>query len=210
MLLNSYSDIIWDFDGVILDSDSIREYGFRESLKKFPEDQVELLIEYHKKNGGLSRYNKFRFFFEKILHKKISENDIICLANTFSKIMLKKLTNKKLLIKDSLNFIISNYKTKKMYIASGSDNNELIYLCKELGIFNFFYSIHGSPEHKNNIVKNILKQNQSINKNFVLIGDSINDFEAAKANNIDFYGYNNKELLNTCKTNYITNFNNES
>jgi phosphoglycolate phosphatase-like HAD superfamily hydrolase len=40
-----------------------------------------------------------------------------------------------------------------------------------------------------------------------LIGDSINDYEAAEESNIDFYGYNNEELKEVSKK-YINNFEN--
>lgn len=40
--------IIWDFDGVIIKSDSIREHGFREVLKGYDSDHIEKLIDYHK------------------------------------------------------------------------------------------------------------------------------------------------------------------
>jgi hypothetical protein len=51
-----------------------------------------------------------------------------------------------------------------------------------------------------------VKNNYLVNET-ILIGDSINDYEAAKVNNIDFYGFNNKELINYSKT-YIDNFEN--
>ncbi|MCH5322634.1 MAG: hypothetical protein J1E31_03515 [Helicobacter sp.] len=39
----------------------------------------------------------------------------------------------------------------------------------------------------------------------ILIGDSINDYEAANANHIDFYGYNNISLKQHSKR-YIVSF----
>ena len=58
--------IFWDFDGVILNSNKVRDSGFEIVLKDFPKNQVELLLNYHRQNGGLSRYVKFRYFFEVI------------------------------------------------------------------------------------------------------------------------------------------------
>ena len=63
MILTSKKVILWDFDGVILDSDKIRVEGFKQSLKDYPSNQVQALLDYHHRNGGLSRYNKFKFFF---------------------------------------------------------------------------------------------------------------------------------------------------
>jgi beta-phosphoglucomutase-like phosphatase (HAD superfamily) len=47
---------LWDFDGVILDSMRVRYFGFREIFKDFTKEQVYKHIEYHRTNGGLSRY----------------------------------------------------------------------------------------------------------------------------------------------------------
>ena len=39
-----YKSIFWDFDGVIINSNEIRTNGFRETLKDFPNEKVEILI----------------------------------------------------------------------------------------------------------------------------------------------------------------------
>ena len=39
----------------------------------------------------------------------------------------------------------------------------------------------------------------------ILIGDSINDYEAAKTNNLNFYGFNNDYLVGVSKK-YIENY----
>lgn len=202
-MLNDYKVILWDFDGVILDSMPVRYKGFEEVLKFYPEDQVEQLLKYHSRNGGLSRYVKFRYFFEEI-RKESVENELINeLAVKFSEIMLKSLQEESLLINDSVNFIKNNYTNFDMHIVSGSDEIELNILCKSLGLSTFFKSIHGSPTPKSTLVKSILSKHNYDTEEVVLIGDSINDFEAARKNSIDFYGYNNAELTHY---NYLNSF----
>ena len=44
--------IFWDFDGVILSSHEIRELGFKVALEKYPQEQVNTLMRYHRENGG--------------------------------------------------------------------------------------------------------------------------------------------------------------
>ncbi len=36
--------IFWDFDGVILDSMSIRDYGFKEIFKAFKQSEIDSLL----------------------------------------------------------------------------------------------------------------------------------------------------------------------
>lgn len=187
-------NIFWDFDGVILDSNEVRSFGFNEVLKKFPEKQVKELLDYHELNGGLSRYVKFRYFFEQIREEIITEEHIRKLAEEFSVIMINLLAKKELLIEESLNFIIKNYKKFNMHVISGSDQNELIFLCEKLNISKYFKSILGSPTPKTIIVKETLNNYNYSNKNTLFIGDSINDYEAAIDNNILFMGFNNSIL----------------
>ena len=205
-MLKKYKIILWDFDGVIMDSNAVRDIGFEKVLDNYPKESIEELMKFHHKNGGLSRYVKFRFFFEKVLKEKITDEKIQELANSFSVIMKSLLVNPQLLIEDSLNFIKSNHQNYNMHIVSGSDQNELRFLCSEMKLSQYFKSIHGSPTAKKDLVKQVLEVNYYKKDNCILIGDSINDYEAAKDNGIDFAGYNNKSLLGLTKI-YISDFN---
>ena len=198
-------NILFDFDGVILDSMPIRDYGFKEIFKDFDDDLVNKLLEYHNQNGGLSRYVKIRYFYNKLLKQEISEEKITNYADNFSKIMKIELVDKRYLIADTLKFIKESYKKYNLHIVSGSDERELQYLCKELEIDSFFQSVNGSPTHKNILVGNVLATNRYIESETILIGDSVNDYDAATENNLVFYGFNNPSLINVSK-NYLDSY----
>jgi len=200
-------NILFDFDGVILDSMPIREYGFRKIFEKFDDELVERLLEFHNANGGLSRYVKIRYFYEELLKSSISDDDVNKIANDFSLIMKKELIDKKYLIKQTLEFLEQKSSSYNLNIVSGSDEKELRYLCKELGVDKYFHSIHGSPTHKNNLVENVLKDYNYNLDETILIGDSINDYEASEINGIEFYGYNNEELKKVSYV-YLDNYKN--
>ena len=68
----------------------------------------------------------------------------------------------------------------------------------------YFLSINGSPKAKNVIVTDLITYFSLNKSNTCLIGDSINDYEAAKKNHIKFYGFNNSELIKL--DNYISSF----
>src|SRR5690606_14582405 len=147
-------NILWDFDGVLMDSMPVRNQGFELVLKEFPQQEVAQLMQFHLNNGGLSRYVKFRYFFEKIRNENISEEEVNKWASIFSDIMKSELVNPKLLITDSLNFVKDNYQNYEMHIVSGSDQEELRFLCENMGLSNYFKSINGSPAPKIQLVKN--------------------------------------------------------
>lgn len=203
--LEKKEGILWDFDGVIIDSEKIRTYGFKKTLDIYPSSEVEQLVSYHKKNGGLSRYAKYRYFFEEIRKEEVQEEKIQELAEQFSEIMLNHLKDKKVLIEETINFIKDYTNSFKMHIVSGSDGNELRSLCKSLEIEHLFQSINGSPTPKIELVQHLLESQNVQSKDCVLIGDSINDFEAANKNQVEFFAYNNTELRSR-GFNYISSF----
>ena len=184
----------WDFDGVLMNSNVVRDQGFIEVLSEFPQNEVDQLLAFHRKNGGLSRYVKFRYFFEEVRGESISEEQVNEWAARFSKQMKELLVDASLLIEETISFIKSIHANHPMHIVSGSDGNELRYLCEALQIDKYFISIHGSPTPKKQLVSTLISEHGYDKKDCLLIGDSINDYEAAEENGIAFYGYNNPEL----------------
>lgn len=187
--------ILWDFDGVILNSMSVRDLGFRMIFEKYPKSKVEELIQYHRINGGLSRYVKIRYFYEEILKLSITEKIVTDYAQKFSEIMKVKLIDTQNLIEETVVFIKKNHSKYNFHIVSGSDQVELRYLCQKLDISQFFITIEGSPTPKNLLVKNLLNHYQYKKSEVCLIGDSLNDYEAAASNNIDFIAFNAPSLI---------------
>lgn len=192
--ITDYKVLLWDFDGVIMDSMHVRDSGFSEVLKDYPKEQVEQLLTYHRANGGLSRYVKFRHFFEEIRNESITAEQLQILADSFSDLMLSRLIKKELLIRDSLAFIQSYYQKYTMHIVSGSDGVELRSICTSLHLNLYFETINGSPTPKKQLVKDVIENHKYAKEDVALIGDSINDYEAAYTNNIAFWGYNNIKL----------------
>lgn len=189
-------NIIFDFDGVILNSVPTKTEGYRVLFKNYSNELIDKMVQYHEVNGGISRYQKIKYFFNELLKQDISEDEILNYADTYSVITKEELTNRKYIIEDAINFIKLNHKKYNMHIASGADQNDLKYICEKLDLSQYFLSIDGSPRIKSEIVKTILEFNNYKNEETILIGDSINDCEAAKQNGVEFCGYNNEKLEN--------------
>ncbi|MDC1153609.1 hypothetical protein OAT06_06355, partial [Nitrospinaceae bacterium] len=120
--------ILFDFDGVIVDSMHIRDFGYREIVKEFSPDLVDRLVQYHRSNAGLSRYVKIRYFYENLLGKEISVGKVNELAEKFSLIMKAKLTDPSIIIEEAILFIKNHYTKLPLHIVSGSDQDELRYI----------------------------------------------------------------------------------
>lgn len=197
--------IIFDFDGVILDSVAIKTSAFTEIFKDFPEEKVKEFVEYHLINGGISRFIKIKYFFENLMGISISEDEVFEYADRFAHIVMTELVSPKYLIRQTIDFIGVESKEKKLFVASGAKQEEVRYLCSVFNIGKFFNGVYGSPVEKSQILKQILAESGCAANECILIGDSINDYEAARKNGISFFGFNNISLLGYGEG-YIENF----
>ena len=67
---------IFDFDGVIADSVEVKDLAFRSLYQIYGKEIIEKVSKYHLANGGISRYEKIKFFHNEFLNKKISEKEL--------------------------------------------------------------------------------------------------------------------------------------
>lgn len=179
--------VIFDCDGVIIDSNKIKTEAFKEVLKKYPNQLVEKLIKYHKHNGGISRKIKFQYFFDNIMKLKNNKNLIKDSLLKFEKIIFQKLLNAKY-IKGVLNFIYFLKKNKvKIFIVSGGLEQELqkIFKCRNKKLY--FNDILGSPKTKEINVAHLIKKYSLNTKKGLFFGDSRIDYQVAKKFKIDFF-----------------------
>jgi len=180
MNISNYETIILDCDGVIFDSNYLKIDAFQDALKAYNEVIVDSFLEYFKNNFGTSRYSLSKVFIEEFLNIDFDENLYQEILDNYSKNCVS-LYNKANTTKNFFQFI-EKYKYKNLFVASGSDQEELREVFEQRDLSQYFIEILGSPEKKSNIVKNIV----SININTVMIGDAMSDLLAAKENNIDF------------------------
>ena len=182
-----YQYMIFDFDGVLVESNEIRFNGFRKLFKDYPQDQVEILVGYAKANGGVSRYKKIEYFFNEIRQEPVSNESVNRWAAQFSKLVEQDIVEAKP-VEGSLGFLEEYSNQFDFAIVSGSDQAELRRVCQKRGIDYYFKRILGSPtEKKENIAALLSELNWSHDRS-VYVGDSNNDLDSAKANNIDFVG----------------------
>ena len=67
MNISKYTTLVFDCDGVVLDSNQIKTEAFRTAAQPFGEAAAEALVAHHVANGGISRYAKFAHFIDYIL-----------------------------------------------------------------------------------------------------------------------------------------------
>ena len=182
--MNYYETIIFDCDGVILNSNSIKSKAFYDVALPYGKKYAELLVKFNISNGGISRQEKFEYFITKILKKKLTTNLFNELINKYTKIVSKNLTSVE--VTPSLENIRSKTSKSNWMIVSGGNQNEISNVLKNKNIEQYFNAgIFGNPMSKMDIVKKKLNNNE-IRYPVIFFGDSIYDYKVAKEFNFDF------------------------
>lgn len=182
---SNYRYIIFDFDGVVAETNQVRIDGFQTLFSSYPTHFLDDLLAFVRLNGGMSRYLKIRYFFEKILQRQIGEAEIGELAGQYSDIVKDKVINA-VSVKGALLLIESCLKKHHLAIISGSDQEELREVCEARGIAKYFDLILGSPTTKEDNFRLLFHSFDCGPSDCIYIGDSIGDYRAANNVAVDF------------------------
>ena len=182
--LSQYQTLIFDCDGVILNSNKIKTQAFYDVAKVYGHEPAQTLKDYHVLNGGISRYEKFEYLFTNILHKPIDAQELEQLLLNFSKEVKKALLTCEVAV--HIQELREKTKNSKWLIVSGGYQTELreVFFQRKLDSY-FDGGIFGSPDDKDTILKNEKDKCNIIGKSLFL-GDSMYDYQAAKTAKIDF------------------------
>lgn len=176
--------LIFDFDGVIVESADIKTEAFKKLFSDYPKKSGEI-INYHLLNAGISRYVKFRYVYGHILRKTLSKNKEIELGKNFSQIVLQKIINAPL-VSGAEEFLDRYKNSYQFFIASGTPEDELCNIINAKGLQGYFKEIHGSPKEKRGIINSIIQKHGFSSDGVVYVGDSESDRLAAEKSGIAF------------------------
>ncbi|MGB9499234.1 MAG: HAD family hydrolase [Dissulfuribacterales bacterium] len=176
--------VIFDFDGVLLESAEIKTEAFRQLFSGYP-DKVDEIVKYHEMNMGISRYVKFHYFYEKILGKELSRDKETELGEKFSQIVMKKIESAPF-VPGTLDFLNAHYKKTPFFVASGTPHEELYDIIKKRGIPHYFKEIHGTPRKKPEIIIDILSRYSWSTSDVIFVGDAESDLKAAEESGVCF------------------------
>jgi phosphoglycolate phosphatase-like HAD superfamily hydrolase len=185
--LDRYLTMIFDCDGVILDSNQIKAEAFRTAAKSYGDAAAQAMVDYHIAHGGISRYVKFAYFLDHIVPEYApprSGPDLDELLETFADAVLKGLMSCP--VAKGLDRLRSATPQANWLIVSGGDQDELREVFASRSIAKYFDGgIFGSPDTKNAILSREL-DNRNIRRPAIFFGDSRLDQAAAKQADLDF------------------------
>lgn len=189
MKLSNFKTLVFDCDGVILNSNQVKTDAFYKAALPYGEALAEQLVDYHVSHGGISRYTKFEYFLKNIVPKNILakenfEYQLKALLTTYAQLVHQGLLECE--VASGLEELRKLTPNTNWLIVSGGDQAELneIFLKRKLSYL-FDGGIYGSPDTKDEILSREIKHG-NVTLPALFLGDSKYDYEAATKAGLDF------------------------
>ena len=193
--MKEYGIWLFDFDGVILDSNPLKTEAFRRVGMRYGAQDAESLVRYHLDNGGISRFDKLEFFFREI-RGEIDFDDKLRAGLAEYGAFVSAGLRRCLEVPGVRDFVggLRGTKGRRTFVVSGSEEEELREVFKDRGLDQYFDGVFGSPAKKYDIITMLCLRERSTNphRHAVYCGDSRLDYEVAMACGVEFimiYGY---------------------
>jgi phosphoglycolate phosphatase-like HAD superfamily hydrolase len=182
--LHEYKTWIFDCDGVLLDSNSIKTQAFYEIVLPMGKKIADQFITFHKENAGHSRLEKFNHLFKTILQRSDYNRDLHIALKEFGEKIRQKLIEcpETEGLRQFLNKICE---FGNSFIVSGGMQSEVKDIISQKGLAKFFADIYGSPDTKEEIVEKMISTGR-LKYPAIYFGDSRYDYETAVKYQIDF------------------------
>lgn len=180
------SVIILDFDGVILESVGVKTDAFRD-LFSFRPDQIDKIVDYHRRNTGVSRFEKFRYIYREILGEPLSDEQFTFLSNRYAELVVDGVVNSPF-VPGAREFLERFSRCIPLFVVSATPVEELAHIIRRRGLSSHFRRIWGAPTTKERAIREILEKTWSSPDRTIFVGDSVNDLKAARAAGVRFVG----------------------
>jgi phosphoglycolate phosphatase-like HAD superfamily hydrolase len=199
--------VIFDFDGVLAESVNIKTEAFAKLFEPEGSEAVRAIVAYHLTHGGLSRFEKFRYMYREVLKRPLSDAEFDDLCKQFEDLVLDGVISAPE-VEGATKCLRELYGKVKLFIVSGTPQEEMRHIAKVRGIARYFEGIFGAPESKSALVGKVLAKAGSEPKETVLIGDAMTDYDAAEETGVGFIARRtaeNGELWEKLKAETIDN-----
>ena len=188
MTTTDWQAIIFDFDGVVVESGDIKTQAFANLYRAHGETVMAEVARYHRLNGGMSRYQKFHYFQQHLLEKPpLTPDEEQQLDRLFSELVVEAVIASEI-VPGAAELIRKEAARIPLFIASGTPEAELNTIVMRRGLASYFTAVRGSPTPKQMLIADILSSHALSPERVLMIGDALIDYQSAQMNKVAFVG----------------------
>lgn len=179
--MTSLRAVVFDFDGVILESADVKTDAFVELYAAHGEDVVGRVREHHLANLGISRFKKFAWIAENVLGRPLTDDESAALGRRFSDLAFARVLAVPFVPGAKAALAALGERKLPMFVASGTPQDELRLIVARRGLAAAFHEVHGAPREKPEILRDLLARHELRPEDVLFVGDGMSDYKAACA-----------------------------
>ena len=177
--------IVFDFDGVILESAEVKTEAFVELYAAHGPQVVAAVRAHHLANLGISRFKKFEWIAANVLGQPLTEDGKAALGERFTELALAKVLAAPM-VPGAERALAELAPRMPLFVASGTPQGELDLIVDRRGLRGSFREVWGTPAEKPAIVQDLLARHALAPAEVLFIGDGLSDHKAAVATGLHF------------------------
>jgi phosphoglycolate phosphatase-like HAD superfamily hydrolase len=177
--------IVFDFDGVILESADVKTNAFVELYADHGADIVARVREHHLANLGISRFKKFAWIAEHVLGRPLKPGESEALGERFGALALTRVLEAPF-VPGAEAALAALTGTMPLIVASGTPQGELDLIVERRALRPRFVEVHGSPAEKPAIVRALIARLGVAPHEVLFVGDGMSDYQAAREVGVEF------------------------
>lgn len=165
--------LILDFDGVIVESLPLKTAAFRKVFSFAPE-HLDEIIAFHLDNGGMSRYDRFRYIYANILHEPLTPEQEERLAGEYVSLIFESMLTVPY-VRGAESLLRDCSRRLPLYIVSATPEGEMQEIARRRDLTKYFVRVYGSPKTKAECIREILAETGASPEEALFAGDAPND-----------------------------------
>lgn len=184
--IQSYKTIVFDCDGVILDSNQTKIDAYFAVAKRMggTDEQAKALVDYHVMKGSFPRNGKIEYYLNEIVKQPITTGLMQQYLDAFDDILDETLMHCE--VAPGLHELKKQTPQARWMLLSGGDQAELRKIFARRNLADLFEAgIYGGPDIKDTVLARE-KSNGNIQFPALFVGDSKYDYQAATKAGLDF------------------------
>ncbi|MFQ5349931.1 MAG: HAD family hydrolase [Thermoanaerobaculia bacterium] len=176
--------VAFDFDGVILESGSIKQQAFLDLFAHRPDLQPQILA-HHRRHLGVSRHDKLAWIHRELLGRSLSSTELAEEGRRFSELVLDKVLACPFV--DGAEELLRSLTSRiPCFVVSATPQEELELIVDRRGLDGYFREIRGTPGQKADILIDLMRCHRLAPGEMVMVGDGLSDYRGAQQAGVPF------------------------
>ncbi len=171
---------------MILESADIKTRAYRDLFAPYPRWR-DKMVAYHLRHAGVSRYEKFKYFYKRFLRRPLTAAERRRLDRAYSRLVRDRVLACPF-VRGARRFLALAARRWPLFILSGTPQKELRRVVRRRTLASRFRGVYGSPRLKPKLLRFLLKRHRLSPKETLYVGDARSDWRAARICGVPFVG----------------------